>query len=366
MESAATGEVLDLAMGFGSALFGHGAGWRALAARVGHDQVPAPGLGDLYTHELRDEAVRALCEWAAANWAGVSSGAELSAAVLHTGSEAVETALKTALRATNRTRIVAFDGAYHGTFGLALAVTHRSAFRAPFAAQYGGQVSFTPFGDVPALDESVACVIVEPVQGRAGVIAPPDGFLEALREECDSVGALLILDDVLIACGRFGSDQLPGASAGPDLVCLGKALGAGLPASAVLARSDVASRAWGDIEGEAIHTSTMLGEPAACVGVLHTLDRLATDDLDTPSAAWERVLRDAALERDLQLRGRGLLWAFDTGRPGAGFELSQRLLRTGVLTVPSGSDGSSLTLYPSTAHGEDERARLLAALAATA
>jgi acetylornithine/succinyldiaminopimelate/putrescine aminotransferase len=171
-----------------------------------------------------------------------------------------------------------------------------------------------------------------------------------------------VLDDVLVACGRLGEDQLPGADAGPDIVCLGKALGSGVPASAMLARRDVAEAAWGDIEGEAIHTSTMVGEPLARAAVLRTLEPLGERDLTGPAAAWSQVLHEVADEVGLELRGRGLLWALDTGTPGAGFELSQRLLASGVLVVPSGATGSSITLYPSAVHREGERARLAAAV----
>ena len=152
--------VLDLGMAFGSRLWGHGL--RAIADAAD----AAPGLGDLLSHELRERACRGLCERVAEELA--TEPDEWSALVLHTGSEAVETALKTTLRATGRRRMLAFEGGYHGTSGLALAVTTGSAFREPWAAQYASDtVSWQPWGAVPELDEDVACVIVEPWQGRA-------------------------------------------------------------------------------------------------------------------------------------------------------------------------------------------------------
>ncbi|MEO6867877.1 MAG: aminotransferase class III-fold pyridoxal phosphate-dependent enzyme, partial [Gaiellales bacterium] len=185
--------VLDLGMVFGSRLWGHD------IPTLDATELGAPGVGDLFTHDARERATAALCEQGALEM-GLAGGANaLRALVLHTGSEAVETALKTALRATGRERIVAFEGGYHGTFGLALAVTSGVQFRAPWAAQYSQSVAWAPWGEVPHLDEEVACVIVEPWQGRAGVIAPPEGFLAGLRVECDRVGAVLIVDAVM--CG---------------------------------------------------------------------------------------------------------------------------------------------------------------------
>ncbi|MCW2973296.1 MAG: Acetylornithine aminotransferase, partial [Thermoleophilia bacterium] len=265
--------LLDFAMVFGSRLWGHepigtlgltddadGASYSELGIQL--TEAATPGTGDLYTHELREQANDALClrvalelEEPADAWRSL---------ILHTGSEAVETALKTALRATGRTRLHAFEGGYHGTFGLALAVTHRPEFREPWADQYAGTCSWSPWGEVPTLDEQVAAVVVEPWQGRAGVIPPPDGFLDGLRAECDRVGAVLVLDAVLCGAGRTGpviASRI--AEVQPDIVCLGKAIGCGAVASAVVARAELADAAWDRGPVEPAHTSTSLGDPLA-------------------------------------------------------------------------------------------------------
>jgi len=357
-------DVLDLAMTFGCGLFGHGAA-REVLARVTHpgaDQtgapaaegIAAPGLGDLSSHALRAEACAALCAWAAPVWgAGDVPAHELSALVLHSGSEAVETALKTCIRATGRDGLVAFQGAYHGTFGLALAVTHGAHFRESFTAQYADTVRFEPYGVVPELDQSVACVIVEPVQGRAGVVTPPAGFLAGLRAECTRVGAQLVLDDVLVGCGRL-RDPLPGADAAPDVICLGKALGSGVAASAVVARAALAAQAWAEGEAEPRHTSTLIGDPVAAAGTLQTLRFLAMTDLAGPGELWRATLAAAAEELDVQVRGAGLLWAVESreATPGSGVRLADAMLAQGVLTVPSGPEGRSITIYPSLVHDD--------------
>ncbi|MCW2948993.1 MAG: Acetylornithine aminotransferase [Thermoleophilia bacterium] len=271
------------------------------------------------------------------------------------------------LRATGRHRLVAFEGAYHGTFGLALAVTHSPAFREPWSQQYGGTVSWEPWGDVPTLDEDVAAVIVEPWQGRAGVIAPPDGFLDGLRIECDRVGALLVLDAVLCGAGRTGpviASRI--AETQPDVLCLGKALGCGAVASAVVARAEIADAAWSHGDVEPAHTSTSLGDPVAAAAVLRSLARLdeRADVLAAAAVQWQRALGELARETGLQLRGTGLLWALDTGRAGLGATFARVLLHEHrVLVVPSGIDGSSISIYPSATAADWERDRLTDAIA---
>ena len=353
--------VLDLAMVFGSRLWGHDLPLDADALGA------APGVGDLYTHELRERACAALCERVADELH--EDADEWRALVLHTGSEAVETAIKTALRATGRSGLAAYQDGYHGTFGLALAVTHGARFRDSWAAQLPDTVRFSSWGFVPALDSEVACVVVEPWQGRAGVIPPPAGFLPLLRDECDRVGALLVLDAVLCGSGRMGptiAAEL--AEARPDIVCLGKAVGCGVTASAMVCRSGIAADAWDRGPIEPAHTSTSVGDPLASAGILAALDRLArrADELDDAGAAWESLLRPAAADAKLRLRGRGLTWALDTGVVGGGVEYATHLLaKHRILVVPSGSDGSSFTLYPAATCSDLERERFAAALADT-
>src|SRR5207248_9263842 len=150
-----------------------------------------------------------------------------------TGEDAVEIALRTALLTTGRPGIVAFDGAYHGTGLLALAATGFERFREPFSAWLPGPVHRRPYGEDPGpLPDDVGCVIVEPVQGRAGSRVPPDGFLETLRSRCDEAGALLVVDSIFAGVGRVG-EMWPGDDVA-DVLCVGKALGGGIPLSTAL------------------------------------------------------------------------------------------------------------------------------------
>jgi len=354
---------LDLAMVFGSRLWGHRPERLAEAASA------APGLGDLYGHELRARANRALCERVASELG--EDAAQWRSLILHTGSEAVETAIKTALRASDRgrSRTAAFEGGYHGTFGLALAVTHRAAFREPWADQFASSaVQFAPWGEVPELGRDVACVIVEPWQGRAGVVPPPVGFLAQLRAACDESGALLVLDAVLCGAGRTGPTIAEGiAEARPDFICLGKAIGAGLAASAVVARTEVAAAAWDRGQVEPAHTSSLLGDPFSCVGILRALELLVTREVELrqQGRAWRASLESIARDTGLELRGIGMLWALDTGTGGAGLELAFRLRdEHRILVVPSSADARSITIYPAVSVSDLERERFGAAVRA--
>jgi acetylornithine/succinyldiaminopimelate/putrescine aminotransferase len=149
----------------------------------------------------------------------------------NSGTEANEGALKLARKFTGRKRFVAFENSFHGDTMGSLSVTGREIYRRPFEPLLA-DVSFLPFGDVAALkkiDEAVAAVIAEPIQGEAGIIVPPDEFLPVLRERCDEVGALLVLDEVQTGFGRTGKwFAFEHWGVVPDILTVGKALGGGV------------------------------------------------------------------------------------------------------------------------------------------
>ena len=153
----------------------------------------------------------------------------------NSGAEAIEGALKTARKHTGRASFVAFDGAYHGDTMGALALMGNANFRAPFEP-LPGPVRHLPYNDASALsaiDDSVAAVVIEPVQAEGGVRIPSRGFITALRERCSRVGAVLIFDEVLTGFGRTGRlFGLEHFGIVPDIVVLAKALGGGLPLGA--------------------------------------------------------------------------------------------------------------------------------------
>jgi 4-aminobutyrate aminotransferase/(S)-3-amino-2-methylpropionate transaminase len=302
-------EYLDLSGGFGVAALGH-SNPRIRAAIA--EQPVSHALGDLaeaeVTVRLREKLGRP---------------AKLGV----TGEDAVEIALRTALLATGRPGIVAFDGAYHGTGLLALAATSIERFRAPFAAWLPGPVHRRPYGEDPGpLPDDAGCVIVEPVQGRGGARVPPDGFLERLRERCAEAGALLIADEIYCGLGRTGVMWRSGDLA--DVVCAGKALGGGLPLSAALFRPGL-ERVW-ELGPEDVYTHTHTGNPLACAAGLVVLDEVPKL-LDRVREVGERFERAG-------WHGAGLMRA-RAGDAGSALE-------HGVIVIPAGEDGALVSATP--------------------
>jgi acetylornithine/succinyldiaminopimelate/putrescine aminotransferase len=247
-------DFIDLTGGFGVAALGH-RNPRIVAAI--HDAPVVHALGDLAEAEVT-QGFREALPWPAK--LGV------------TGEDAVEIALRTALLATGRAGIVAFDGAYHGTGLLALAATGLERFREPFAAWLPGPVHRRTYGEDPgALPDDAGVVIVEPVQGRAGARVPPDDFLPTLRERCDQTGALLVVDAIFTGLGRIG-EMWPGAEVA-DVLCVGKALGGGLPLSAALFVRPGLQEVW-DFGEEDLYTHTHSGNPLACAAALVVLEEV--------------------------------------------------------------------------------------------
>jgi acetylornithine/succinyldiaminopimelate/putrescine aminotransferase len=247
-------EYIDLTGGFGVAALGHRN--PRIVEAIGNAPV-VHALGDLAEAEVTQRFRDAL-PWPAK--LGV------------TGEDAVEIALRTALLATGKPGIVAFDGAYHGTGLLALAATGLERFREPFAPWLPGPVHRRAYGEDPGvLPEDSAVVIVEPVQGRAGARVPPDDFLPMLRERCDEAGALLVVDAIFTGLGRIG-EMWPGAEIA-DVLCVGKALGGGLPISAALFVRPGLEQVW-DLGDEDLYTHTHSGNPLACAAALVVLEEV--------------------------------------------------------------------------------------------
>jgi putrescine aminotransferase len=258
----------------------------------------------------------------------------------NSGTEAVEGALKLARAATKRSAIVTTDGAFHGkTFG-ALSASGRDAFRDPFGPLLAG-VRRVPFGDADALratvDETVAAVIVEPVQGEGGVNVPPAGYLREVRALCDESGAVMIADEVQTGLGRCGAlfaCDIEGVV--PDVMTLAKGLSGGvIPIGAYVARPAVWNAAYG--KAPLLHTSTFGGNELACAAALAALDVLIDDDLVANARArGEQLLhgvRATMMRRPeviADVRGAGLLVGVELRREGYGGSIIPELLKRGV------------------------------------
>lgn len=208
--------------------------------------------------------------------------------MVSSGTEATMTALRLARGATGRTRVVKFAGNYHGHGDALLAesgsaVAHLDPAHSPggvpgsagVPASAVGDTVIAPYNDVPELDETVACVIVEPVAANMGLVPPVDGFLAGLRAECDRVGALLVMDEVITGfrLGVGGAQERYGVT--PDLTCFGKVIGGGLNVGAFGGRADLMDQL--APLGPVYQAGTLSGNPLATAAGLAALDLCDAD-----------------------------------------------------------------------------------------
>jgi acetylornithine/succinyldiaminopimelate/putrescine aminotransferase len=230
----------------------------------------------------------------------------------NSGAEAIEGALKTARKHTGRAGFVAFDGAYHGDTMAALALMGNAVFRAPFAP-LPGPVRHLPYNDssgLAAIDETVAAVVIEPVQAEGGVRIPDREFMMALRERCDSVGTLLIFDEVLTGFGRTGRlFALEHFGVVPDIIVLAKALGGGLPLGAFCGRDELIGKLAHD--PPLGHITTFGGHPLSCAAGLASLELIVGGRLwecaDRAGAQLRTALSQLVGEEIVAIRGLGAL-----------------------------------------------------------
>ena len=236
-----------------------------------------------------------------------------------TGTEATEGALKLARKYTGRKRFLAFEGGFHGrTFG-ALSVSWRQQYREPFEPLLA-EVDFVPFGDLQAvtgaIGDDTAAVIVEPIQGEAGVRIPDDDFLPGLREICTQHGALLIVDEIQGGMGRTGrwfSCELWDVV--PDIILSAKSLGGGLPLGAFLSTAEIFSTF---LDPPLSHLTTFGGNPVSCSAAVAAFDVIEREGLlgaaETMGTKLEHRLRGLMSqfpELISEVRGRGLWFAVD-------------------------------------------------------
>jgi acetylornithine/N-succinyldiaminopimelate aminotransferase len=247
----------------------------------------------------------------------------------NSGTEANEAAFKLSRR-TGRTHLVAMEGSFHGRTTGSLALTSKAAYREPFEP-LPGDVTFVPYGDAGALAAAVtdetAAVVIEPIQGEAGVILPPDGFLARARETTSAHGALLWLDEVQSGMGRTGSWMAyHGSGVVPDVVTLAKGLAGGIPVGAMVALGDA-----GTLLGPGNHGSTFGGNPVAAAAALAVIETIERDGLLANATAVGDLIRAGVEDpRVTEVRGRGLLIGIDLDADVAS-RASAAAMRHGVI-----------------------------------
>lgn len=345
---------VDLTSGFGVASVGHGHPRVLDAVRMQSERL-MHALGDVHPSDVKIRLLEALA--ARMPFAGART------LLSQSGSDAVETALKTAMLASRKPGVLAFEGGYHGLSHGPLAVCgYSEGMRAPFAAQLNPHVRFAPFprADAPVeaaiaaveacIDAQTGAILVEPALGRGGVHFAPPGFLAALSAMARRRGLVVIADEIFCGLHRTGP-ALVSVAEGlvPDLICLGKALGGGMPISACVGRPEVMA-AWGEPGGEALHTGTFFGHPVACAAALAALDVLETERLGERAERLGAQLMQHLAERApscvVGIRGRGLMIGVQLDAPGKALTAVRGLLEQGYLALPAGADASVVQLVP--------------------
>ncbi|MGI5450829.1 aspartate aminotransferase family protein [Streptomyces sp. CA-243310] len=273
------------------------------------------------------------------------------------GTEAVEAAIKLA-RLNGRRRLVSMTGGYHGKTMGALSVTARETFQKPFRPLLP-DVEHVPFGDVEALTRTLSrhpgetCVIVEPVQGEAGVVIPAPGYLRAVREVCTRYGALLVVDEVQSGLGRLGAwwgCDAEGVS--PDILLSGKALGgAVIPVAATIATQETFSVLDRD---PILHTSTFSAAPIAMAAVCGAILAIREDGLVERAAALgalltpelERIIATYLPHHPYEVRGAGLLIGIEFADPAMAADLFMALVTHDVIANLSLNSDHVVRLTP--------------------
>ncbi|HET7626501.1 MAG TPA: aspartate aminotransferase family protein [Verrucomicrobiae bacterium] len=383
---------LDLTGAFGVAATGHA---NASVVKAGQEQLAIlpHAMGDVHPHARKAELARELSRITFERWSNDHRRDELHeshASALqksgtrearpsgktifcNSGFEAVEAALKTAMLATNRHGVIAFQGAYHGLGYGALNATHRNFFRGPFQMQLKEFGNFVQFPSKPA-DLAVVellirrlfqrgwigAILVEPIQARGGINVPPPGFLPLLRKLCDEHKALLVLDEIYTGFGRTGKwFACEHSGVAPDIICLGKALTGGFPLSACVGRADVMDRAWPESRGEAIHTSTFLGNPVGCAMALAQIGEIRENKLPERAAKLgEFLLNELSKFRipdsgfQMTVRGMGLMVGLElklpNGEPAGDIAMRaiKAMLKRGFILLPEGESGNIISFTP--------------------
>ncbi|MCS7116450.1 MAG: aspartate aminotransferase family protein [Nitrososphaerota archaeon] len=257
----------------------------------------------------------------------------------NSGAEAVECALKLAVKYTGKSEIIAMTGSFHGKTIGALSATWNPKYREVYSALLTN-VKFAPFGNLEKVEELVnnntAAIIIEPIQGEGGIHVAPDSFLQGLRELCDRKNVVLIFDEIQSGFGRTGKMWCAQHwNVEPDVMCVAKGIGGGFPIGATLAKGEIMS-----VFKPGDHTSTFGGNPLACAATSATIDYLLENNLVERAARLGSIfksgLEELAKKHKIvrEVRGLGLMLGLESR-----FDVKDILLngiREGVLLLYAG------------------------------
>ena len=312
-------EYLDFLGGFGALNLGHNP-TAVLRAVEKVEELP----------NILQTAMGTMTSAAARNLAQITPGDLSHTFFGNSGTEAVEGALKLARAASGKSKIVYTEGSFHGKTMGSLSITGRSKYQKPFSPLMPASEK-VPYGDVEALKaklkyNEIAAFIVEPIQGEAGIILPPEGYLREIRELCDEYDTYLIFDEIQTGLGRTG--QLFACEAEetvPDIMCLAKSLGGGvMPVGAFITTEKIWNKAFGGINKALLHTSTFGGNTRATAAVIAAVNQIIEDDLSQQAKQKGNYLlsrlKELAAKYEMieDVRGRGLMVGLEFKQPKEG------------------------------------------------
>lgn len=257
---------------------------------------------------------------------------------VNSGAEAVEGALKLAKRYTRRTEMLSMRRAYHGSTHGAMSMMGapegeewKNAFR-PLLPDVGA-IEFNNFDDLKRITTRTACVLTEPVQGEGGVRVPAEGYLEALRRRCDETGTLLIFDEIQTGMGRTGEMfAMTKYGVTPDIVCLAKAFGGGMPLGAFVSSHEIMDT----LQTRPVlgHITTFGGHPVCCAAGLAALDYLidhkVVEEVEAKGALYERLMAAHPLVKEV--RRSGLLLAVELGDAELMYRMMELFKEAGIMS----------------------------------
>lgn len=254
---------------------------------------------------------------------------------VNSGAEAVEGALKLAKRTTGRHKMIACRNAYHGSTHGAMSVMDNPEFQAAYGPLLPDVewITYNNFGDIDAITDKTACVLIEPVQGEAGIRTPEAGYLEALRKKCDQTGTMLIFDEIQTCFGRTGSMfAMLKYGVTPDIVCLAKALGGGMPLGAFVASKSIMDNLTHDpVLG---HITTFGGHPICCAAGLaameYIIDNRLMEETEAKGKLFSELLRLHPTVREI--RRSGLIMAVELGDSERLFRIMELFKERGILS----------------------------------